>query len=89
LKRLAKAGVLMSLRGPRGGYRLARPAEAISLLEVMEISEGPIQGQVPAVGHAEAAALDKRLEAECAKLAKLTRGVLGRFSIKDLTGMAK
>jgi Rrf2 family protein len=36
LHALARAGVLVSERGPRGGFKLARPAEEISLSDVIE-----------------------------------------------------
>ncbi len=36
LHQLARAGILSSERGPRGGFRLARPPEDISLAEVLE-----------------------------------------------------
>lgn len=35
LHALARAGVLESERGPRGGFRLARPAEEIALADVI------------------------------------------------------
>jgi Rrf2 family transcriptional regulator, iron-sulfur cluster assembly transcription factor len=35
LHALAKSGVLTSLRGPRGGFRLARPAEDVRLVDVV------------------------------------------------------
>ena len=38
---LARAGLVVTARGPRGGVRLSRPPEAISLLEVVEAAEGP------------------------------------------------
>ncbi len=40
---LRKGGVVESVRGPRGGYRLSRSPGAISMGEVLEILEGPIQ----------------------------------------------
>ncbi len=40
LKLLAAAGVLQSVPGPKGGYRLGREADAISLLDVVEAIEG-------------------------------------------------
>jgi FeS assembly SUF system regulator len=40
--RLATAGLLVSSRGTGGGFRLARPAEAISLADIVEAVEGPI-----------------------------------------------
>jgi len=42
LKALAKEGVLASQRGVNGGYLLARPANRISMLEVIRALEGPV-----------------------------------------------
>jgi len=42
LKTLARAGLLTSHRGAKGGYGLARPAEAISVAEVISALDGPI-----------------------------------------------
>ena len=42
LKPLAQAGLVSGLRGVRGGYRLARAAEDISLCEIVEAMEGPL-----------------------------------------------
>jgi len=41
LNALAGAGILESVPGPAGGYRLARPAERISLLDIVLAVEGP------------------------------------------------
>jgi Rrf2 family protein len=40
LQALARAGVLVTVKGPRGGYRLARPAADISVLDVVEAIDG-------------------------------------------------
>jgi Rrf2 family protein len=40
--RLRKAGLIDSRRGSRGGYLLARPAEQITMAEVVEALEGSI-----------------------------------------------
>ncbi len=42
MQRLSKAGLVESIRGPRGGFLLSRVPEEISLLEVYESIEGPI-----------------------------------------------
>ena len=42
LKPLAQAGLVEGFRGAGGGYRLAREAGAISLVEVVEAMEGPL-----------------------------------------------
>ena len=38
---LAKAGLVTSVRGAQGGYRLARPAEQITAGEILRAVEGP------------------------------------------------
>lgn len=40
LQALARAGVVETAKGPRGGYRLARPAAEITLLDVVEAIDG-------------------------------------------------
>src|SRR5688572_29989943 len=40
LQALASAGILESVAGRRGGYRLGRPASAIRLLDVVDAVEG-------------------------------------------------
>ncbi|AGM40817.1 BadM/Rrf2 family transcriptional regulator [Spiribacter salinus M19-40] len=42
LKHLARRGVLVSYRGAKGGYGLARRPEDISIAEVITVLEGPI-----------------------------------------------
>src|SRR5262245_32615350 len=44
LRPLVSAGVLRSVKGPHGGFRLARPPGDITLLEVVEATEGPVRG---------------------------------------------
>jgi FeS assembly SUF system regulator len=42
LKALAKAGLVVSYRGVKGGYTLARSAEEISVAQIIDALEGPI-----------------------------------------------
>lgn len=42
LKSLGHAGLVESFRGVNGGYRLARPAQQISLAAIVEAIEGPL-----------------------------------------------
>ena len=39
---LRRAGLLRSQRGVRGGYTFARPPEEITVLEVVELLDGPL-----------------------------------------------
>ncbi|AOD15541.1 SUF system Fe-S cluster assembly regulator [Xanthomonas fragariae] len=42
LKPLSQAGLVEGLRGVHGGYRLARMASEITLVEIVEAMEGPL-----------------------------------------------
>jgi len=42
-QRLAKAGIVRAVRGPRGGYLLGQPLSEIRLLDVLEAVEGPMK----------------------------------------------
>jgi len=42
VSQLSVAGILQASRGARGGVALARPADEISLLEVVETIDGPV-----------------------------------------------
>jgi Rrf2 family protein len=40
LQSLVRAGILSAATGPRGGFRLARPAEQVTMLEIVEAVDG-------------------------------------------------
>lgn len=42
LRQLKQGGITDSVRGKDGGYRLARPAETITVGEVIRVFEGPL-----------------------------------------------
>ena len=84
LKALERAGVLHSTRGPHGGYRLARPAKAISLLDVIEAVDGPVRGAAPPVAGDGAASLDRRLQAVCDAAAGTVRDTLRGITVAAL-----
>ncbi len=42
LQKLSRKGLVVALRGVKGGFRLARRPQDISLLEVIETIDGPI-----------------------------------------------
>lgn len=42
LAELKQAGLLVSLRGARGGYHLARPGDQISFADVLRVVDGPL-----------------------------------------------
>jgi Rrf2 family transcriptional regulator, cysteine metabolism repressor len=66
---LRRAGVLRSQRGVKGGYSFARPAGDISVLELVELLDGPVGSGASGV-FADAAAA--------------ARGVLSQSTVADV-----
>lgn len=86
LKPLVSAQVLLSIKGPNGGYRLARPANDITILEVVEAVDGPIRGHAPPSETEANSAINKRLHQICTQAADQLRKSLGRIRITELSG---
>lgn len=64
---LRQAGILQSVRGPGGGYRLARPPAQLALAEVLQVLEGAPAAAAAAGGSPEfavVAALEQELLAQ-------------------------
>lgn len=47
LRHLVTHGLLQSTRGVDGGYQLSRPAKEISLLQIVEATDGPLTSELP------------------------------------------
>ena len=80
--------LLRSLKGPSGGYSLARPAKKITLLDVIEAVDGPIVGQCDATT-APPDAVDRGLDAAAIAAAKIARKEFGRVTIAELAATEK
>jgi FeS assembly SUF system regulator len=89
LKLLASHGALESIQGRKGGYRLARPATGISLVEVIEAIEGPFA--LTQCNRPDSAC---RIEAACGVhkhwllINAAIRETLAHLSVADLAGPA-
>ena len=86
LKPLVAAQVLISAKGPHGGYRLAKAANQITLLEVLEAVDGPIRGQAPVSNGNAKHPLNQRLVEICNDSAEYLRKQLKRVRISDVIG---
>ena len=82
---LRRAGLLASRRGAVGGYRLARPAYAITVADVIRVTDGPlaiVHGQRPeALGYPGAA---QHVQDVWVAVRAVLREVLERTTIEDL-----
>src|SRR5919199_6086171 len=83
LKPLVSARVLLSIKGPNGGYRPARPPSDISMLEILEAGGGPLPGQAPLL-EKNNGPLNNKLEAICNQSADQVRKHLERVRISEL-----
>ena len=84
LKPLVSARVLLSVKGPNGGYRLARAPNDITILEILEAVDGPIRGQ-PTFSEGNGS-LNKRLDQICSQAAEQVRKQLQKVRISELIG---
>jgi len=51
LQRLVRGGLVTSVRGPKGGFALARDANKVAMIEVYEMIEGPLVPEKCFLGH--------------------------------------
>jgi Rrf2 family protein len=79
---LAHIGILLSVQGPAGGYRLPQPASRIPVLDGVEAVDGPIRGAAPA--SAGAPTLHERLQDLWERRAVPRKRLLERVRIGDL-----
>jgi Rrf2 family protein len=86
LKPLVSARVLQSIKGPNGGYRLAKGPNEISLLEVLEAVDGPIRGQASFSRDDNDNGLNKRLDQICNQAADQVRRQFQKVRISELVG---
>jgi len=84
LKPLVDARLLVSVKGPNGGYRLARPIEKISVLDVLDaVDRGLVRGEAPLHDNANLV-FHARLEQLCKQSADQTRRHLQAVMLSEL-----
>jgi Rrf2 family protein len=88
---LRRGGLVASIRGAHGGYRLARPASEVSMWEVLTLLDGPLYskewcgahtGQLPSCVHT----TDCSLRALLRWMDGALESVLSQLTLADLTG---
>jgi Rrf2 family protein len=89
LRSLVDAGLLYSIKGPNGGYRLARPANKITLLAIIEAVDGPFRGQASFTDVKDGAALEQHLERICDQAVAAIRREVEKVRLSELVGRAE
>jgi FeS assembly SUF system regulator len=86
VSRLSSAGLIESTRGTGGGFRLSRPAAAISMADIIEAVEGPIAltACVDEGRHDCALEGDCRVKPHWNVVNGVVRGALGGVSLASL-----
>jgi FeS assembly SUF system regulator len=85
MQQLASGGLLIGQRGAGGGYALARPANEITLADIVEAVEGPFAMTVCSEGRRDCA-LDAhcRVKPHMSVVGDAVRGALGAVSLQEL-----
>jgi len=84
LQQLVRGGVLRSKRGPRGGFTLARPAEEISILEVIESVDGPMAAHMHLTELTKNAPFSIKMEDACRKAAGQARAAYASAKLSEM-----
>jgi Rrf2 family protein len=84
LQPLVRVGILNSIKGPNGGYRLAKPATKVTMLDIIEAVDGPLRGEVPRTGGKGTDALEHRLQDICQGVTDQVRQQLAKVRLSEL-----
>lgn len=85
LQQLVKSRILSSERGPSGGFALRRPANKITLLDVIEAIEGPIEGGYGGSDDVTSKTRAKNgVKKACEEVANFARSNLRKTTISEL-----
>lgn len=86
LKPLVEKGLLTSVKGPGGGYKLAKPATQISISDILEaVDKNSLKGH-NAGSEVGSPAVNTRLEAICRQSAEAVRQHLEKITVSELVG---
>jgi Rrf2 family protein len=84
LQQLVRANVLRSKRGPHGGSFLVRPAQKITMLQIIEAVDGPMAGQLNLAEQAGGSRFSARVDKTCEKAIAQARAVFDKAKLSNL-----
>jgi Rrf2 family protein len=86
MQQLVRAGILTSKKGPGGGFNLTRPAKEITMLEIIEATDGPVivpMNLVEQTGKPFA----KKIEKIFLDVSKAMKANLAKITLADVAGI--
>lgn len=87
LRNLVNHGLLKSIRGVEGGYYLVKSPNDVSLLEVIEATDGPLSPTIPPLDGLSKTSQDK-VQSTLNDVVKETSRRLSRIRVSDLKSAA-
>ncbi len=81
---LLKANILRSKKGPRGGFYLARPAEEITMLEIIEAVNGPMMDHFSMAEQTNNAPFSLKMEDACRKAIQQAKAVYQKATLSTM-----
>lgn len=84
LEQLVKANILRSKKGPRGGFTLARPAEDITILEIIEAIEGPMFDHIQLADQTNNESFILKMEKVCQSATEKVRKLYSKAMLSEM-----
>lgn len=84
MQQLVRINILRSKRGPNGGYSLARPLSKITMLDLIEAAEGPMDVSLGLTETAPRNKFARKTEQAYDKVISQTKAAFGSVNISGL-----
>ena len=84
LQQMVRVNILLSKKGPGGGFTLGRPAKEITLLEIVETAGGPIASQLELAEITGNAGFSVEMEKVCEKAFERAASILGKAKLSQM-----
>lgn len=86
MQQLVMANILISKRGPRGGFTMARPAKDVTMLEIIEAVDGPFIQMMEIAEITHQAPFAKQIEQICDDAIDKARDKFQKAKLSRLIG---